>query len=194
MKKTAYSFNQNNFPILKEVIEGAINSDTAATASSCHTGNLASNKGLEDITTSSEIAISQGEVSNVLCSETASDGGHTTTPTDPHLAQREPPPRETNTLTLDISSTDNVPDMSTAHDDTVSLVSDGEHGHRILCSLGTTIHYDPAPISLGGELQELHSSSEDLTDCTCAAAGMREGISTPLSSIEEDGLVFNEMH
>ena len=176
----AYSFNQNNYCILKEAVKGVINSDTTACAimpSSCHARNQASNKGLEKITTSSEIAKPQGEVSNVLSSETA---GHTPTPCDP---QRELPPRETDTLTL--------------HNDTVRLVSDGEHdGHKIVSSLETTIPYDPTPISLCFGLQELHSplsnSSEGLADC--AAAGMREGIGTPLSPIEEDGLVFNEMH
>ena len=127
----ANSFSLKNYPILKEAVEGAINSDTTAITPSIFLPHRKSSL-------------------NVLCSETAS---HTPTPSDP---QRELPPRETNTLTL--------------HDDTVSLVSDGEHdGHKIMCSLETTIPYDPTPISLCCELQELYSplsnSSEGLTDC-----------------------------
>ena len=113
-----------------------------------------------------------------------------------HIAQRELPPLEADLLTL--SSIDDVSDLysetslTTTYDDTASLVtvkSDGEHGRKILRPAEGTTMYDPDPISLYSTCSDLSEGFHlGQTDTET------EDISTPLTSIEEDGLIFNEMH
>ena len=78
--------------------------------------------------------------------------------------------------------------LKTTLDDTSSLVTvirDGEHGHKNLHRFATASLYDGDLISCS-EVNSDRDLSErfELTDDIC----------TPLNSIEEDGLNFNEMH
>ena len=199
VKNMAYSLNQNSYPNLK----GATNFGTTERESSCHSRNLALNKGLASNTSfdttlaENLIATPRGEVS-LACSdhETATDGGLIPTPSDrPHLAERELVPLEANNCNLTLSSIDmpnsnSKASLTTINDDTTSVTSvqsDGEHSHNISHLLEAATMYDPAPISL----QEFNSPFSDLLgvfDFGQAGTGM------PLTSMEEERLIFNEMH
>ena len=129
--------------------------------------------------------------------ETATDGGQIPTPSDrPHQAQRELPPLEANNLTLSFIDDAHVPNsnseasLTTINDDTASVTtvqSDGEHSHNISHLLEAATVYDPAPISL----EELNSAFSDLSGVFDFG---QTGTGMPLTSMEEERLIFNEMH
>ena len=156
VKKTSYSFNQNNYSSLKEAMKGA-------EIASRHTKNLSSSENLaKNSRTDTE------ELSNNRLSE---DGARDHMSWSSNTAYLHLPLHQASTLSADdLQGMHSETLLPATYDDAASLVSDGEHGRKILHPLEAVTMYDPAPISLGSELQDLHSplcnSSEGLfLDC-----------------------------
>ena len=237
-KRTA--FNQNNYPLHKEAIEGAIKSNTSQEASFCRTRNVASNQRLASNTMCSDNTAlyvdttsfkSDGEhgrntlqlhgASNSMCSDNTalyhdttsfkSDGEHGCKTLQLHGASNAMCSDNTalyhdttsfksdgehgrKTLQLHGASNAMCSDNTALYHDTTSFKSDGEHGRKTLQLHGATTMYDPAPISLCSDLHSPLGDSSDRVSLLSDTARTREDISTPLSSIEEDGLMFNQMH